>query len=76
LRAILDEVCENVSRSKIGARTHVASKILEAAIEVTHLRTTSGKSRARLYRKRRPCGADRPKGGVNFQVTVLKIPAA
>ncbi|SDF00914.1 hypothetical protein [Bradyrhizobium brasilense] len=31
LRAVLDEVCESVSRSEIGARTHVASKILEAA---------------------------------------------
>ncbi|MDA9433851.1 hypothetical protein [Bradyrhizobium sp. CCBAU 51627] len=31
LRAILDEVCESVSRREIGARTQVASKILEAA---------------------------------------------
>jgi hypothetical protein len=31
LRAVLDEVCEGVSRREIGARTHVASKILEAA---------------------------------------------
>ncbi|ULL01514.1 hypothetical protein [Bradyrhizobium sp. I71] len=31
LRAVLDEVCANVSRSEMGARTHVASKILEAA---------------------------------------------
>jgi hypothetical protein len=31
LRAILDEVCENVSKYETGARTHVASKILEAA---------------------------------------------
>ncbi|MEY9753844.1 hypothetical protein [Bradyrhizobium yuanmingense] len=31
LRAVLDEVCESVSQSEIGARTHVASKILEAA---------------------------------------------
>ncbi|MDI3562581.1 hypothetical protein [Bradyrhizobium sp. Arg816] len=31
LRAVLDEVCENVSRTETGARTHVASKILEAA---------------------------------------------
>jgi len=29
--AVLDEVCENVSRYEIAARTHVASKILEAA---------------------------------------------
>ena len=32
LRAVLDEVCEYVSQREIGARTHVASKILEAAI--------------------------------------------
>ncbi|AWL93017.1 hypothetical protein CIT37_12985 [Bradyrhizobium ottawaense] len=31
LRAILDEVCERVSHREIGARAHVASKILEAA---------------------------------------------
>lgn len=31
LRAVLDEVCENVSRTATGAPTHVASKILEAA---------------------------------------------
>lgn len=31
LRAVLDEVCEDVSRYETGARTHVASKILEAA---------------------------------------------
>jgi hypothetical protein len=31
LRAVLDEVCESVSRREIGARTHVALKILEAA---------------------------------------------
>ena len=31
LRAVLEEVCENVSRREIDARTHVASKLLEAA---------------------------------------------
>lgn len=31
LRAVLDQVSESVSRREIGARTHVASKILEAA---------------------------------------------
>jgi len=31
LRAVLDEVCESVSRDQTGARIHVASKILEAA---------------------------------------------
>ncbi|MGY4600592.1 MULTISPECIES: hypothetical protein [unclassified Bradyrhizobium] len=33
LRAVLDEVCESVSHREIGARTHVASKILEAATQ-------------------------------------------
>jgi hypothetical protein len=31
LRAVLDEVCECVSQREIGTRTHVASKILDAA---------------------------------------------
>jgi hypothetical protein len=31
LRAILDEIYESISRGEIGTRTHVASKILEAA---------------------------------------------
>jgi hypothetical protein len=31
LRAVLDEVCVSVSRYETSARTHVASKILEAA---------------------------------------------
>lgn len=31
LRAILDDVCQTVSRSETGMRTHVAAKILEAA---------------------------------------------
>ena len=31
LRAVLDEVCANVSCYETSARTHVASKILEAA---------------------------------------------
>ncbi|MGY8706627.1 hypothetical protein RAD16_12885 [Bradyrhizobium sp. 18BD] len=31
LRAVLDEVCINISSSETGTRTHVASKILEAA---------------------------------------------
>jgi hypothetical protein len=37
LRAVLDEVCENVSRYETGARAHVASKLLEAA---THSETS------------------------------------
>ncbi|MCK1653500.1 hypothetical protein IVA88_18945 [Bradyrhizobium sp. 149] len=31
LRTVLDEVCESVPRYEIGARTHVASKLLETA---------------------------------------------
>jgi hypothetical protein len=31
LRTVLDQVCENVSHYETGVRTHVASKILEAA---------------------------------------------
>lgn len=31
LRAVLDEVCEDVSRYETSARTHVALRILEAA---------------------------------------------
>ncbi|WP_091878588.1 hypothetical protein [Bradyrhizobium sp. Rc2d] len=31
MRSVLDEVCETVSQAEIGARAHVASKILEAA---------------------------------------------
>ncbi|WP_375791473.1 hypothetical protein ACE102_47135 (plasmid) [Bradyrhizobium sp. vgs-9] len=31
LRVVLDEVCKNRSRYDTGARTHVASTILEAA---------------------------------------------
>ena len=37
LRAVLDEVCENVSRYETGARAHVASKILEAATKVVRI---------------------------------------
>jgi hypothetical protein len=31
LRAVLDGVCKNISQYETGARTHVASKLLEAA---------------------------------------------
>jgi len=31
LRVVLDDVCKNLSRYDTGARTHVASAILEAA---------------------------------------------
>lgn len=31
LRAVLDEVCEDLTLREIGARTHVTSKTLEAA---------------------------------------------
>ncbi|WP_201723764.1 hypothetical protein [Bradyrhizobium neotropicale] len=33
LRAVLEEVCENIPVNEIGARTRVASKILEAAAQ-------------------------------------------
>lgn len=32
LRSVLDEVCEQVSRSENGLCVHVASKLLEAAV--------------------------------------------
>ncbi len=38
LRAVLDQVCENVPRYETGARTRVASRILEAA---THGETSA-----------------------------------
>ncbi|MGL3104366.1 hypothetical protein [Bradyrhizobium sp. BR 1432] len=31
LRAILDEVCANISRYETGVRAHVAARLLEAA---------------------------------------------
>lgn len=31
LRAVLDDVCQSVSRFETGTRTHVATRILEAA---------------------------------------------
>ncbi|MCG2632616.1 hypothetical protein L6654_39100 [Bradyrhizobium sp. WYCCWR 13023] len=31
LRAVLDEVCQEISRSETGLRAHVASKLIEAA---------------------------------------------
>ena len=31
LRAVFEEVCDGLPQREIGARTHVASKILEAA---------------------------------------------
>jgi hypothetical protein len=31
LRAVLEEVCENIPVTETGARSHVASKLLEAA---------------------------------------------
>lgn len=33
LSAVLEEVCENIPINETGARTHVASKILEAAAQ-------------------------------------------
>ncbi|MGY4377280.1 hypothetical protein ACVWZ3_004919 [Bradyrhizobium sp. i1.3.6] len=72
LRAVLDEVCEDVSRYETGARTHVTSKILEA----------EGRNFARQAEAGRPRGSPRcandlaiggGERGVNFQVTMLKI---
>lgn len=72
LRAVLDEVCEDVSRYETGARTHVTSRILEA----------EGQHFARQAEAGRPRGSPRcandvaiggGERGVNFQVTVLKI---
>lgn len=42
LRAVLDEVCETVSRYETSTRTHVASKLLESAIN--RPAPTSGKT--------------------------------
>lgn len=53
LRAVLDEVCEDVSRYETGARTHVASRILEAA-------TKSDTSRDRLKQVGREALHDAP----------------
>lgn len=33
LRAVLEEICQDIPVSETGARTHVASKILEAAAQ-------------------------------------------
>ncbi|UWU77850.1 hypothetical protein N2603_05105 [Bradyrhizobium huanghuaihaiense] len=33
LRAVHEEVCQDIPVSEVGARTHVASKILEAAAQ-------------------------------------------
>lgn len=38
LRAVLEEVCENVSRSETGIRAQLASKILEAATRGERMR--------------------------------------
>lgn len=46
LRAVLDEVCENIRVHETGARTHVASKILEAAAQ-GHLSTDALKAAGR-----------------------------
>jgi hypothetical protein len=44
LRVVLDEVCGSVSQREIGPRSHVASKILEAATrgEVSQDELTQG----------------------------------
>lgn len=53
LRAVLEEVCEGVSRHETGARTHVASKILEAATKGKRRPTVCGRSATKLCRMRR-----------------------
>lgn len=57
LRAVLEEVCENIPVSETGARTHVASKILEAAargqLSADALRAVGCKAL-----NPPPCGAD------------------
>jgi hypothetical protein len=58
LRAVLDEICDSVSHREIGARTQVASKILEAAtrgeVLVDGLRQVGRDALSRDPR----CGAD------------------
>lgn len=46
LRAVLEEVCEKIPANETGARTHVASKILEAAAQ-GHLSTDALKAAGR-----------------------------
>jgi len=58
LRAVLDEVCECVSQREIGARTHVASKILEAATRGKISPEALSRSVAMPSRTRPRCGAD------------------
>jgi hypothetical protein len=58
LRAVLNEVCE----SDVRARTHVASRILEAATGGDMSPESLKQSDGKLSRKRRPCGADRTRG--------------
>ena len=62
LRAVLDEVCESVSHRETGARTHVASKILEAATRGEVSRPMAlGRSAATPCPVHPRCGAD-PEG--------------
>jgi len=60
LRAVLDEVCENVSRYETMARTHVASKILEAArsgeTSVANLRQVGRKALSDAPIMKKPLG--------------------
>ena len=63
LRAVLDEVYESVSPRETGARTHVASEILDAASGGEVSVEVSSTSGARLCRKRRPCGVAKARRG-------------
>lgn len=72
LRAVLEEVCEGVSRHETGARTHLASKILEAA---TKGETSRDRSAAGWPRSSLACADDVAiiaRGG-DLEVTVLGI---
>lgn len=58
LRAVLNEVCECVSQREIGARTHVASKFLEAATKSEISPEGLRQVVAMPSRTRPRCGAD------------------
>ncbi len=77
LRAILDEVCESVSRDETGARAHVASKILETSIKGETAPDRLRQIGREALNEARLCGVGRRHDDVvtqvNFQLTVLKI---
>lgn len=59
LRAVLEEVCEGVSRHETGARTHVASKFYKPPQRGKPRPTVCGRSATKLSRVRRRCGDNR-----------------